>query len=219
MNETLLEIVEEELRKFRERGGDDLVAEGEGTHDCYIRLRDRNDGRLHVVTVQGVGSEYLSNASIYKTEVLHGIPHTRYYAEQHGRAYSTRSPAVRRNFGASLARMLDEFRGVFEPAREIGVAQHPDGHKILQMIGESLPDDGSVMLACNTAADSQDGQDHVSFIGSDGNALEFRLRTAPAQVIAYDGDGEIGVFDRYHDYRGLREAVEAGLSKAAQPRP
>jgi hypothetical protein len=219
MNETLLKIVEEEPRKFRERGGDDLVAEGEGTHDCYIRLRDQNDGRRHAVTVQGAYSEYLSNGAVYKTEVFHGIPHTRFYAMRHGVAYSTRNLGVRKNFGAYLGRMLDEFQGKFEPIREIGVAQHLDGHKILKMIGETLPEDGSIMMECNTAADPQDDQDYVAFIGRDGAALDFRIRTAPGKVIAYDGNGDIAVFERYHDFDGLREAVEAGLVNSAAPRP
>jgi len=246
MNKHLMDIVEQELAAFRERGGDDLVAEyiqgEEDVEDNAVYLFRRTDKRKHAVGIQdGTArgeSYYGASASGYETKDILGITCTSFDHILHCDYHDPKSKKAMGAFRKEFADFLDTHKGQFEPIRDVGVAVHPNSPRILEVLVDSLPADGSVTVRCNAVPEllpdrgvgedefdaggepvDDGGDDCFTFHDAEGNRMDLWMVTSPGIVNVMDSTGEVGRFGRWNDFQGMKEFVEAALSRNLAPAP
>jgi len=245
MNKDLMNLIERELAAFRERGGDDLVAEYyEGDEwavdDSEIQIFRRSDRRKFPVVVQDGttrGESYYRVSSMtYKVQDILGITCTTVEYDARGECRDPGEPDGPADFARDFAERLDQHKGQFQPVRGQDAAVHPNTPILLGIISEAIPADGSVTVMCNVVPEilpergeeefdehgdtvDDDSDDCITFHDADGAQIDLWMVTGKGIVHVMDSSGEVGRFGRSNGFAGLADLLGTRLSPRAVPAP
>jgi len=220
VNNRLMEIVGQQLREFRDRGGDDLMAvyvyDEDVSENSAVELVRRSDGRKHVVVVGDGIYRYSVDAWVFDTREVHGIRFVSRDAPQRGGLFEATAADIGK-FTESLARMLDANKGRFQPVREEGLALHRDSEALLWHLKDAVPSDGPITIRCNAVPNL--AGDAFTFHDASGAQDDFWVRMSGGDAVAYVGHTPIGTFAEKDGFDGLKEVIASEMTLHAGMKP